>query len=240
MNETIKKQRIWEIDALRGVMILGVIAIHIVIGSRFMVVWYPLPAWLEIFMGRVGTLFVILSGLSATLGIRSVRRGMTVFGCAIGLEIGSYLCVLIGAFDDSMVIRFGVLHLLGICMMIWPLLKNSKPWLLVAMGVVIIVLGYWFETLYVTPKFLYALGLRATDFASGDYYPIFPHLGWFMLGGALGKWLYPEKKTLFPKVNAERADRRFFRCCGRNSLVIYLLHLPLIGGVLMLISLLFF
>ena len=234
-----KKERIWEVDALRGFLILCMIAVHFVIGSRFIVKWYALPAWLEVFMSRAGVLFVLLSGLSATLGTRSFRRGLTVFCCALGLEIGSYLAVLFGVFDDSMVIRFGVLHLLGVSMMLWPLLKNSKPWVLTVLGVVIIALGYWFETFYVEPKFLYALGLQARSFASGDYYPIFPQLGWFLLGGALGKRLYPEKKSLLPQVRCDRAGWRFLRFCGRNSLVIYLIHFLPVGAVLMLLSLLF-
>lgn len=236
MNLDKKKERIWEIDALRGFMILCMIAVHFVIGSRFLVVWYPLPAWLEEFMGRAGTLFVLLSGVSATLGTRSFRRGAIVFGFGLLLELGSYLAVLLGIFDDTMVIRFGVLHLLGICMMLWPLLKNSKPWVLAVLGVAIIALGYWFETVCVAPKFLYALGLRAEGFASGDYFPIFPQLGWFILGAALGKRLYREKKTLLPTVRAQNAGLRFLCFCGRNSLIIYLVHLPLVGGILMLIS----
>lgn len=233
-----KKERIWEVDALRGFLILCMIAVHLVIGSRFIVRWYELPKWLEVFMGRAGVLFVLLSGLSATLGRHSFRRGLIVFCCALGLELASYLAVLFGIFDDSMVIRFGVLHLLGVSMMVWPLFKESKPWVLAVLGIVIIALGYWFETFLVEPKFLYALGLQARSFASGDYYPIFPQLGWFLLGGALGKWLYPEKKSLLPQVNSDRPGWRFLRLCGRNSLPIYLVHFLPVGAVLMLLSLL--
>lgn len=233
-----KKERIWEVDALRGFMILCMVVVHFCIAAQFMLPHFVLPTRLAIVFSRAGTLFVILSGISATLGTRSFRRGMIVFGCGLALELGSYLAVLLGVFDGSMVIRFGVLHLLGVCMMVWPLLQKSRPWMLFLLGAVIIGFGYWFETFRVAPKFFYAIGLISADFSSGDFYPIFPHLGWFMVGGGLGKLLYAERKTRFPQVRAERAPWRFLQFCGRNSLPIYLIHYLPVGAILMLISLL--
>lgn len=229
-----KKERIWEIDALRGFMIVCMVFVHFVIGSADQIAW---PIWLLLVFSRLGVLFVILSGISANFGSNSFRRGILVFACALLLELGSYLAVLLGIFGDDMVIRFGVLHLLGISMMLWPLLRNSKPWVLVILGAVIIGVGFWFETFRVEPEFLYAIGLTSKNFSSGDFYPIFPQLGFFLVGGAIGKWVYPEKKTLFPKVNANNAVLRFFRFCGRHSLVIYLIHFLFVGAVLALLSL---
>lgn len=230
---SVKKERIWEIDALRGFMILCMIVVHTLFAlEMFDVLTLPV-FWVTVF-SRAGVLFVILSGISATLGSRSFRRGILVFCGGLFLELGSSIAVALGFLDSSMVIRFGVLHLLGFCMMVWPLLKNFKPVWLLLMGAVIIVLGYWFETFTVTPRFLYALGLQAPDFSSGDYFPIFPQLGWFLVGGAFGKLLYPEKKSLLPKVNANVWPLRFLRFCGRNSLWIFLPHLPIIYGIIAL------
>lgn len=228
-----KKERIWEIDALRGFMIVCMAFVHLVIGSEGLITW---PEWLIAVFSRLGALFVILSGVSATLGRRSFRRGIIVFACGLLLELGSFIAVRLGVLADGMVIRFGVLHLLGVCMMIWPLLQKSEPWVLLVTGAVIIGVGYWFETFYVTPSFLYPIGLVNESFCSGDFYPLFPQLGFFLLGGALGKWLYPEKRSLLPKVNSDRAVWRFFRFCGRHSLIIYLIHFLLVGGILMLLS----
>lgn len=232
-----KKERIWEIDALRGFMTVCMVFVHFVIGSAEdrLITW---PFWLLQVFGRLGVLFVLLSGISATLGSNSLKRGILVFACGLLLELGSYLAVLLGVFGDEMVIRFGVLHLLGISMMLWPLLKKSKPWVLVILSTVIIGVGYWFETFYVEPNFLYAIGLTSKTFSSGDFYPIFPQLGFFLLGGAIGKWVYPEKKSLLPQVNSNCAVLRFFRFCGRHSLIIYLVHFLFVGAALALLSLL--
>lgn len=231
-----KKERIWEIDALRGFMIVCMVFVHFVIGSAsdMLIAW---PSWLLAVFSRLGTLFVILSGISANFGSNSFRRGILVFVCGMILELGSYLAVALGILGNGWAIRFGVLHLLGVCMMLWPLLKKSSPWVLIIFGAVIIGVGFWFETFRVEPEFLYAIGLTSKNFSSGDFYPIFPQLGFFLVGGAIGKWVYPEKKTLFPKVNANSAVLRFFRFCGRHSLVIYLIHFLFVGAVLALLSL---
>lgn len=232
-----KKERIWEIDALRGFMILCMVVVHFIIGAADGRL-FTVPDWLLLVFSRLGALFVILSGVSAKLGRRSFRRGIIVFACGLLLELGSFIAVQIGVLADGMVIRFGVLHLLGVCMMMWSLMQKSEPWVLLVVGAVIIGVGYWFETFFVTPTFLYPLGLKTRDFCSGDYYPLFPQLGYFLLGGALGKWLYPEKKSLLPKINSDFFLLRFFRFCGRHSLIIYLVHFLLVGGILMLLQLL--
>ena len=232
-----KKERIWEIDALRGFMILCVIIVHTLFGLEMML-GIRIPRWFYAVFGRAGTLFVLLSGLSATLGSRSFRRGLLVFGCGLALELGSWVCVLLEILDDSMVIRFGVLHLLGFAMMVYPILKKMPAWLLAILAVVIIGLGYWFETFTIQAPWLYALGLRTASFSSGDYFPICPQLGWFILGILLGRWIYRDRKSLLPRVNADLPPLRFLRFCGRQSLWIFVFHLPVIGGILLLIGLL--
>lgn len=86
------------------------------------------------------------------------------------------------------------------------------------------------------PRFLFPLGLMAEGFVSSDYFPLAPNLGWFLLGMILGRTLYKEKRTLFPRVNSGSAPIRFLSWCGRNSLLIYLLHQPILEGLTYLLS----
>lgn len=234
--ETAKKPRIWEIDALRGFLILCVIAAHTLYCSEYMLGLWTLPAWMNTFLFQyAGTLFVILSGLSATLGSKSFRRGLIVFGCGMLLTVGSAVGVALGLLDSGYIIRFGVLHLLGLCMMLYPLLKRLPDLALLLFGLVVIALGYWFATFTVSAEFLFALGLCSPHFSSGDFFPVFPQLGWFCLGILLGRWIYPEKRTRFPKVNAGAWPIRALCFLGRNTLPIFVCHLPVIGGIMYLI-----
>ena len=234
----IPRGRIWEIDAIRGLLILCVIASHTLYYASFILRRFTLPPLIEFVMQYGGLLFVVLSGLSATLGRRSFRRGLLVFAGGMVLTLGSLAAVHLGWLTEDMVIRFGVLHLLGFAMMIYPLLKKLPSPVLLGFGLAVLALGYWFQfkPVLTESRYLFALGLRYPGFSSGDYFPIAPHLGWFSLGIVLGRSLYAEKKTRLPQVNPETPILRFLRWCGRNSLYIFILHLPIIGGIMMLLA----
>lgn len=233
-----KRDRIWEIDALRGFLILCVIASHTLFYSANILRAFTLPPLVRAVMQYGGLLFVVLSGLSATLGSHSLRRGLLVFGGGMVLTLGSLAAVALGWLTEDMVIRFGVLHLLGLAMILYPLLKKLPTPALLALGLALTALGYWLEFSDVTvqARYLFPLGLRYPGFSSGDYFPLAPHLGWFCLGVVLGRSLYREKKTRLPQVNPETPILRFLRWCGRNSLYIFILHLPLVGAMMMLLA----
>ena len=82
MSQPSKSNRIWELDALRGICILFVVFFHFLYDLQaltgFRISDYPAIFWI---MQYGGILFVLLSGLCATLGRRSFRRGLLVFAC---------------------------------------------------------------------------------------------------------------------------------------------------------------
>ena len=242
---TPQKNRIWELDALRGICILGMMVVHFVFDlNEFAGLGLTMPGWFN-FCQRYGhILFILISGICAALASRSFRRGVIVF-CAGLLVTGVTLfmvCVL--KFNRSLSIFFGILHLLGICMMLFPLFKKLPVWALAVLGVGFVALGVWLAALEpVAVSFpsaqgllLGAIGIRPAGFYSGDYFPIFPNLGWFLLGAVLGRTAYRRRESLLPKVNADFFLLRFFRFYGRHSLWIYLLHQPVLAGLTMLLA----
>ena len=242
---TPQKNRIWELDALRGICILGMMVVHFVFDlNEFAGLGLTMPGWFD-FCQRYGhILFILISGICATLASRSFRRGVIVF-CAGLLVTGVTLfmvCVL--KFNRSLSIFFGILHLLGLCMILFPLFKKLPVWALAVLGASFVALGVWLAALEpVAVSFpsaqgllLGAIGIRPAGFYSGDYFPIFPNLGWFLLGAVLGRTAYRRRESLLPKVNADFFLLRFFRFCGRHSLWIYLLHQPVLAGLTMLLA----
>ena len=239
MSQPTKPNRIWELDALRGICILFVVLFHLLYDLQFLLHFrlsdYPLIAWV---MEYGGILFVLLSGLCATLGRRSFRRGLLVFACGMVITLVTVGMVKLGMAGESLIIRFGVLHLLSVCMMLWPVFRKLPVWLLAVLGAAVICQGAYFDTIRVEPRWLFPLGLRCVGFASSDYFPIFPFLGWFLLGAVLGRTAYRNKRSLLPRFPSEAAPIRFFRWCGTHSLWIYLLHQPILYGLLEIILLL--
>ncbi len=235
------KKRIWELDVFRGICILGVIAVHFVYDmvELYGLVKWDYPAIFTFIRDWGGVLFLLLSGTCVTLGSRSVRRGLIVFGCGLvitAVTAGMYLLKLQG---KSIIIYFGVLHCLGICMLLWPLLRKFPWWALLLLGGILTVLGFWLRTQpAVDHCYFMILGLPWHGFASADYFPLLPYWGFFLLGAALGKTVYRRKESIFPKVNTNHILIRFFSFCGRQSLWLYLLHQPILSGIFYLILLL--
>ena len=233
------KSRIWELDALRGVCILCVIVVHFLFDlSFFGGLSLTLPAWYVFLQEYGGAIFVVLSGICVTLGSKSVRRGLIVFACGMLITAVTYGMYRLGMSGADVVVKFGVLHLLGVCMLVYPAFKKLPPAALAVLGLLIAVTGYAIRGIIVSQRWLFPLGLTYEGFTSSDYFPLFPQLGYFLIGAAIGKTAYREKKTLLPGSFQKTPVARFFCWCGRQSLFIYLLHQPIVYGLLELVLLL--
>lgn len=237
MDRTAKPERIWELDALRGVSILCVIFIHFIFDLNYFL-------GLNLNFGPVfhavqtygGTVFVVLSGVCVTLGHRSFRRGLIVFGCGMGITAVTAAMAALGMTDENIVIWFGVLHLLGICMLSYPLWRRVPDAGLAIGSLALVLSGYVLQQFRFSVRWLFPLGIISPDFVSGDYFPLLPYLGWFALGVVLGRRVYAQRRTRLPHVPAEKRPIRFFRFCGRHSLWIYLGHQPLLYALTMILS----
>ena len=168
------------------------------------------------------------------MGRRSVRRGLVVFGCGLVISAVTYGMYRYG-FHKSIIIYFGVLHCLGTCMILWWIFKRFPGWLLAVLGVAMVVVGFYLDTIYPADNlWLMPLGILPPTFSTSDYFPLLPNLGWFLLGAVMGRIVYRKKQTLLPMVNPKNPIVRFFSFLGRHSLWIYLIHQPLISGICML------
>ncbi len=231
MSDIKNKNRIWELDFFRGLFLWGVIFVHVIVDiTIFTPIQLEMPEIFTVIKNYGGILFVILSGICVTLGHRCIKRGIIVFSAGILVSLVTYLLFQ----NTTSMVWFGILHLLGICMLIYPLIKKLPAWILPLFSAVIIILGYWFTTFKVQSPYLFPFGLITYGFGSGDYWPLFPQLGYFILGVFIGKIFYREKKTCFPGVNTKNPVIRFFSFCGRHSLWIYLGHQPVAYVLVML------
>mgnify|MGYP000700605335 FL=1 len=233
------KSRIWELDALRGVCILCVIVVHFLFDlSFFGGLDLTLPAWYVFIQEYGGAIFVVLSGVCVTLGSKSVRRGLIVFACGMLITAVTYGMYRLGMSGADVVVKFGVLHLLGVCMLVYPAFKKLPPAALALLGLAIAITGYAIRGVVVPQRWLFPLGLTYEGFTSSDYFPLFPQLGYFLIGAAIGKTAYREKRTFLPGAFQQTPVARFFCWCGRQSLFIYLLHQPIVYGLLEFVLLL--
>ncbi|MGB9763845.1 MAG: heparan-alpha-glucosaminide N-acetyltransferase [Candidatus Saccharicenans sp.] len=231
--------RIWEIDFLRGLAIILMVGYHLLydlgdfVGLKKFLGFstdLELTGWV-IAQNFFAGLFVLLSGISTTFSRNNLRRFLKFLVVALLITVATYF------FDKSSVIVFGIIHCLATSVLLYMLLfQKSKPSRRIAWGGLILLLGFFMPTIKKTfilnTNWLLPFGLHKPIFASLDYFPLIPWFGVFLIGTALGQWLYAEKKSLIRQPLPET----FINWCGRYSLWIYLLHQPVIMGILYLLG----
>jgi uncharacterized membrane protein len=238
---SVKKERVWELDVFRGIAIIGVIIVHFIFDlTYFLNVNVKTPAIFDFIQENGGVLFIILSGICVTLGHSFLKRGIIVFMCGAAVTWVTYVMYLLKISGKDIIIYWGILHLLGFCMILYGLLKKIPTAVLPFIALALIITGYIVTKktydLNGFAKILTIFGFPPYGFMTGDYFPVMPNLGWFIAGIFIGRTLYKKQKTLFPRVNTRFILIRVFSFIGRHSLIIYLLHQPLISAIVGIIG----
>jgi uncharacterized membrane protein len=149
------------------------------------------------------------------------------------------LTLLTAVFLPDKPIMFGVLHCIGCCVIITaPLLRFKAKNILYGFIFLTTGLLIYFSSTVENPNILQlAIGLHQSNVGQHtiDYFPILPWLGVCLLGIALGNILYRENERRFPLPDLSKyTPTKIFSWLGQHSLVIYLLHQPIIAGLLFL------
>lgn len=224
---TLKNERIWEIDFFRGIALILMIIFHTVFDLGDI---YNIPvaydAGLFYYIGNASAiLFILISGISCSLSKSNVKRGIRVFVIAMIITTVSYL------YDPDLTIKFGILHFLGISMLLYPLFKPLNKYELLVLGTLMIMTGIYISKFNMPFDYLFPIGLKSSEFISGDYYPLLPWLGLFLYGVSIGRFLYSEKKSIF-SFNKNKNPVSFI---GRHTLLIYIIHQPVILLILKMV-----
>jgi uncharacterized membrane protein len=232
-----------EIDQVRGVAIIMMVVFHIAFDLYFFGI-VPIPAnqgpW-RLFALCTASLFLLLVGIS--LSISSVYAGRKlprrefilkyVGRGAFILSLGFLITAVTWFLIPEGFIRFGILHLIGIAVMMSPLYIRYR-WLNLIGGAIIIAVGSLVTGLSGNSWLLWA-GIHPADFTSIDYTPIFPWLGVVLIGVFAGKMVYPGGMRR-PGFSVAVPSLRLLEYLGRHSLIIYLVHQPVIIGLIWFIS----
>lgn len=223
------KARIWEIDFLRMTAIMLMVVFHAVYDLRIFAGWdinYSSGFWY--WVGKIAALlFMCISGISTGFSSKgAVKSGVKLIAFAMVVSLATYV-----VFGDQYV-RFGILHFLGTCMLLYPLLVKFPSWLLAILGVVIVWSAGVVGKIFVDTAVLLPLGIRYSGFATVDYYPLVPYLAVYILGILMYKQYYYRKESIFPF----QFNNAFVSYISRHSLAIYLLHQPLLIGIILLIK----
>ena len=131
-------------------------------------------------------------------------------------------------------IMFGILHFIGIAIILAHFLLRFR-YLNLLLGIIIISIGIYLQTITFNFSWLIWLGLSPQYFYTIDYFPVLPWLGAVLIGLFLGNLLYPSGSRRFNIT--DRSNSLFIKpLCflGRHSLLIYLIHQPILITLLYL------
>ncbi|MGZ4886074.1 MAG: heparan-alpha-glucosaminide N-acetyltransferase [Candidatus Aminicenantales bacterium] len=232
-------ERVWEIDFLRGLAIILMVGYHLLFDlgefsgvKRFLGFSTNLSsvAWTvaQFFFAGV---FVVLSGISSTLSRNNIRRGLRLLAVSLLVTAATYL------FEPTSAVYFGILQCLAVSMLVYGLaFRKAGPVACAAWGLAVFGLGAALSILTkgmaIRFDWLLPFGIHSPGFSSFDYFPLVPWFGIFLAGAALGKSIYASRRSLIPRPLPET----FINAAGRYSLWIYIIHQPVIMGVLYLLG----
>lgn len=235
------------LDSLRGITLISMIIYHVcwdlvyLFGKDWS--WYK-GGWAYAWQQSICWSFILLSGFCWSLGKKPVKRGLIVFGAGAAVSMVTLL-----AMPDERVL-FGVLTLIGSCMLLMALLDRvlrkipPKAGLLAACALFIVTrnintgfLGFEGWKLMEVPESFYRgyfmtfLGFPKPGFYSTDYFSLIPWFFLFLSGYFIYRMIESHREFMNRYF---MASWRPFAFLGRHSLLIYMFHQPVAFGVLTL------
>lgn len=243
---TNSKPRYHLIDSLRGFALINMLAFHFLY-DVFMIYsldsgWasQPLTVVWERF---ICISFIVISGISLNFSHSAYKRGIIINLFGFLITVVTTLAI------PQQAVCFGILNLIGCSMLILqPLriyLDKVKPALGMALSLLIFAFTYGVPQRYIgffkfkifdLPTELYQfkwlsfLGFKSADFFSTDYFPIIPWVFMFSAGYFLWRLIKSTNADLFFMLKIP-----VLNIIGKHSLLIYLVHQPLIMGILSLL-----
>ena len=241
----IQATRFIELDIFRGCAIIFMILLHLFWDLDYFGI-LPLNKNFYSLNIIVPVVFLLLVGICQvvstnkyrtqpkTMYFKTIKRGLWV------LNLGMLLTLLTAIALPDRPIMFGVLHCIGFCIILSLPFITFKPKTTIIAASLLIISGLAIGLFFTTenPSILQlAAGIHQSNIGQHtiDYFPLLPWLGVCLLGIALGNILYKENTRRFPIPDLSRyKPTRLFTWLGQQSLTIYLLHQPIIVGLLFL------
>ncbi len=187
--------------------------------------------------------FILICGISCRLSRNNLKRG------SICLFVATLITISTAVFTPQMIIVFGILHFMGCAILSYVFLSKylsgkfsfATPLLFAAFLLTQNIsdgyIGLFSHRFLPLPNILYQsnilapLGFFSESFYSSDYFPIFPWIFIFYIGVhfgvplSLGDAPRPLYRSYMPILGA----------VGRYTLIIYLLHQPIIFALMLML-----
>ena len=229
MNES---RRLDAVDVARGLALVAMAGYHFTWDLAYFGVVAPATPFtppMRFASHAIGSAFLALAGYSLALahgrGLRPrpFLKRLARIGAAAALVSGATYWV-----APQSPIFFGILHCIFAASVIAaPFLKPGRGLAALALAALMIALPFVYASPAFNPPWLVWLGLGTQEPPTLDWRPLMPWAGVTLLGLAVGLLAPP-----LPYWRAKAAALSAAAFAGRHSLAIYLVHQPILIGLL--------
>lgn len=242
------KIRYYKLDFIRGFALVNMIIYHMLWDLVYIfdtkMLWYESNLgfyWQQV----ICCTFIFLSGFCWKMGKHKFKRGLTVLGASFVITAVTAITM------PENIILFGVLSLLGSSAILMIPFERIAKRINAYVGFFIFIILFLLTkeisngTLSVFGKtflriredfylnnFTAYLGFPTKDFASADYFPIFPWIFLYIAGYFMS--IFAQKREWFKYL--EKSIFKPIEWCGKHSLIIYMLHQPVVYIILLVLS----
>jgi len=237
----IVRNRIELLDIARGIALVAMTIFHF--GFDMQLLGFQEPGYIEqphwkYFARSIASSFLFLTGFSLYLahgaGIRwgSWRwRFLKIVAAAILITVATFFAT------PSQYIFFGILHAIAFVSLAGLLFMRVHWFVLILIAIGIYFVGYYVRTDLLNHPVWYWTGLSEVRPSSSDYVPVFPWMAAPLLGIAFAK--FSEERNwleIFAKPKLNNFPANLMKLIGRNSLIYYLAHQPIMLAVIVSFS----
>jgi uncharacterized membrane protein len=241
------KTRSGLLDCLRGFTVLSMIFYH-ACWDLVNLLHYDLPFYNEtagyVWQQSICWVFILVAGFCFNLSHKHLARAMLLIVCGTLITLTTTLVT-----PDNAII-FGVLFFLGCAILVAGLCEKLLLKIPTVAGGILSTIGFvifrninsgWLgfegllfkqlpESLY-HQGYLYSfIGFEDVNFHSTDYFSFLPWFFLFLVGYFLGRWQQEQHLEL----PAWQGKCSFLQFLGRHSLIVYLLHQPILFFIIFL------
>jgi uncharacterized membrane protein len=250
----IVSKRFLEIDIIKGIAVTFMVIFHFFFLSRYMDVYpYIINQGMLYYFAKIAHyIFIFIVGVNLSIinqkyikskevrKVKQFKRGIFLLGGGMIISVLSYI-----AFGD-LYVKFGILHFLGVSIIISQFIIDSNI-LVGTIGISVILLYFllqsfpnnFFNTCWKFPMLCFISGIKNIKYSSLDHFSIIPYFSLICLGILLGDSIYSKGIKRKDKLVDEVIDKidknilvKTIATLGKYSLQIYFIHILIIYFIL--------
>lgn len=234
--------RILVLDTLRGIVILSMIGFHACYDMAYILgwsmPWFTVGPFQNIWRCSISWTFLLLAGWMTSCSRNNAKRALKYAAAALLV----FIATTIASVDTA--VNFGIIFCMAastaVYALIKPVTKNLRTPVLASLSILLLILFLALQniphTTYEIEGFAW-LGFPSPNFSSGDYYPMIPYT-FLYLAGAFAAQGFSHARTdkqIYPAWMYNDYIHPL-TVIGQHSLIIYLVHQPILMVIFMLIG----